>query len=88
MKLLVIYRENSEHTRSVTDFVEMLRRLYPGKTAELVDVNTREGANKAKVYSVMRYPAFLIVATDGRLINQWEGDPLPRVEEVGSLLYA
>ena len=84
MKLTIIYRENSEHARAVTDFVEILRRRYPGKEAELLDIDTKQGADKAAVYGVTQYPALLLTNFEGRVYSQWEGEPLPIVDEVGS----
>lgn len=86
MKLTIIYREKSEHARAVSEFVEMLRRRYPGKTAELVDIDTKEGADEAAIHGVNRYPAFLIKTYEGRLVQQWEGEPLPLLDEVGGMI--
>ncbi len=86
MRLTILYRPNSEHERSVTDFVEMLRRLYPGKRADLLDLNTREGSTEASIHGITQYPAMILTSYEGRVVNQWEGEPLPRVEEVGSLI--
>lgn len=83
MKLTIIYRDNSDHSRAVTDFVEMLKRRYPDKEAELLDLDTIAGAEKAKVYGVTRYPALLLTTYDGQLFSQWEGEPLPLLDEVG-----
>lgn len=82
MRLTVLYRDNSEHARAVTDFVEMLSRRYPGKTATLLDIDTREGSAEATVHGVVQYPAMLLISYDGRVMQQWEGLPLPLLDEV------
>ena len=86
MRLVIIYRDNSEHARSVTDFVEMLRRRHPDKKAELMDIDTKDGATEAHLRGVMQYPAVLVIAIDGRVIQQWEGEPLPLLDEVASMM--
>lgn len=86
MRLTVLYRERSDHARAVTEFVEMLRRRYPGKKAHLLDIDTREGAAEASMYDVVRYPAVIVTTYEGRVSQVWQGLPLPLIDEVGSLL--
>lgn len=86
MRLTILYRDHSDHARSVTDFLEMLRRRYPDKSAEVLDIDTREGSAEAVMRGVMQYPAFLITAFDGRVLQQWEGLPLPLIDEVASMM--
>jgi len=64
----------------------MMRRRYPGRSVRTLDIDTREGAAEASLYSVMRYPAFVLTAMDGRVVQQWEGEHLPMVEEVAAML--
>lgn len=87
MRLIVIYREKSDHARAVYEFKEMLRRRYPDKTVSEIDPDTREGAAEANLYGVVRYPAIIATAYDGRVLGFWEGEPLPLVDEVaGSII--
>lgn len=82
MRLTILYRDRSDHARPVTDFVEMMRRRYPDKKPTLQDIETREGASTASLYGIMQYPALIVTAYDGRVIDQWEGLPIPRIDEV------
>lgn len=86
MRLMILYRQNSDHARDVTDFVEVLRRRYPGKKAELLDIETRAGATEASLHDIMQYPALIVTSYEGRVMRQWEGLPLPIVDEVGGML--
>lgn len=83
---MILYRQNSDHARAVTDFAEMFRRRYPGKRAELLDIETRGGAAEANLHEVTQYPALIITSYEGRVVQQWEGLPLPVVDEVGGQL--
>lgn len=85
MRLTILYRENSEQARPVSEFVEMMRRQYPGRRARVVDINTREGAAEASIYGVVSYPAFIVTAEDGRVVQHWEGS-VPLIGEVASLI--
>ncbi len=81
MKVLVLYRPNSEHESSVQDFVRELKHRS-NKDVELVDLNTRDGAATASLYDVMQYPAFLALSNDGSLLRSWEGEAWPLISEV------
>lgn len=56
-------------------------------TPELVSVETREGADMARVYDVVQYPAVLVLADDGTLSKYWQGDMLPLMDEVAGYLH-
>ena len=53
-----------------------------GKELPLVDVNTREGAYQAQVYDIVRYPSILAIDDEGKVLQTWTGDMLPRFDEV------
>lgn len=55
---------------------------------ELISINTREGAALASLYDVVQYPSILATASDGRLLNIWQGKPLPLMDEVAGYLYS
>ena len=89
VKLLILYRPNSDHATEVESYVRDLEHQHnlDGK-AELVSVNTREGAAMASLYDVVQYPSILAIASDGRLLNLWQGKPLPLMDEVAGYLYS
>ncbi len=88
MKVLILYRPNSEHARTVETFVGDFQRQHDlGRKVELVSVNTRDGAATATLYEVFAFPAVMAVADDGRLLNLWQGEPLPLMDEVAGYAY-
>ena len=89
MKLLILYRPESEHSRVVEEFVRDFERQYEaGQRIELMNLNTRDGAATASIYDIMSYPAILALAEDGRVLNVWQGMPLPLMDEVAGYSYA
>lgn len=82
MNVVVLYRPNSEFSRPVEEFTKEFGRVYPEHKLELLDLNTREGANKAEIYGVMEYPAILALTSEGQLLKEWQGDSLPLMSEV------
>lgn len=83
MRLLILYRPNSEHERTVDTFVRDFQRQHEvGKEIELISVDTREGVEIAKVYDILEYPAILALADDGSALHVWTGIPMPLMNEV------
>jgi len=88
VKLLVLYRPESEHATAVESFVRDYQGRYDsGRKLELVSLNTRDGAATASLYDVMDYPAILVLANDGSVLNIWQGVPLPLMDEVAGYAY-
>ncbi len=82
MGLVALYRINSEQARPVYEFIEMMRRRYPGRTIKELDIDTRDGSAEASLYGVVNYPAIISTSLDGRVLGIWEGLPLPLIDEV------
>jgi len=81
MRVAVLYRSNSEHERSVLEF-EREYQYRTGRSFIMYDVNTRDGAAMASLYDVMRYPSVLALADDGQMLQLWDGEQLPLINEV------
>ncbi len=80
MKIFVLYRPDSEHERTVTDFVRDFTQQTQ-KELELVSLDTREGAEKAKLYDVTSYPATIATDDMGVLQRVWQGK-MPLINEL------
>jgi hypothetical protein len=88
VKLLVLYRPDSEHSTDVESFARDFQQRYEvGRKLELVSLNTRDGAATASLYDVMTYPAILVLANDGSVLNMWQGLPMPLMDEVAGYAY-
>jgi hypothetical protein len=84
MKLIILYRPNSEHATEVETYARDLEHTHDemARRMELVSVDTREGSSMASLYDILNYPALLAVADNGSLLNSWVGQPLPLMDEV------
>lgn len=83
MRLVVLYRQNSEQARSTEEFMhEFTRRTT--KNIEVIDPDTRDGTNLAAIHDIVMYPAILALTDDGRPLNTWQGDMLPLMDEVAA----
>lgn len=81
MKVVVLYRPNSDHSRIVEDFASDLSRRYDARI-DLISLDTRDGSSTASLYDIIEYPAVLALTNDGQLIKDWQGTNLPLMNEV------
>lgn len=90
MKVLVLYRPNSEYARTVEVFVRDLQTQHniTERQLEVLDYDSRDGAAEASLYDLMSQPAILVVNDDGSYVKDWQGSALPLVEEVASYLFS
>lgn len=81
MKVLIIYREESDHARAVREFLREYERRA-GRELETVNPDTADGAQLCRLYDVVEYPTVVATTNDGVLQQQWRGLPLPLINEV------
>jgi hypothetical protein len=89
MKVLILYRPNSEHATTVETYVRDFEHIHDigSKDIELVSVDTRDGAATASLYDIWSFPAILAVDMDGRVMNVWQGsDTMPLMDEVAGYI--
>ena len=81
MKVVVVYKRESDYARTVIDW---LRDFYrqTGKTIEEIDPDTREGTSLFRTYDIVEYPTLLALDEEGRLQNTWRGAIFPTISEV------
>lgn len=82
MKVLVLYRPNSEHGRVVEEFVHNFQSRLQGYRIEVLNIDSRDGSATASLYDVMQYPAILVLQNDGYLHKMWIGEQIPLIDEV------
>lgn len=86
MKVLVLYRPNSEHARKVEMFLRDLQKQYDVDQSSLriVDVDSREGIDLARAYDVMHTPAIIVTDNEGGYVYSWIGEELPLMRDVAA----
>lgn len=87
MKVVILYRPESEFARTVETFIHDFKARYSAVRLEVVNIDEREGIALASLYDLMRNPAILALADDGILLHHWEGSELPLMDEVASYVY-
>jgi len=83
MKVLILYRPKSEHASMVEAFVRDFQHQHDlGNRLDLLSVDTRDGAATASLYDIWAFPTIMALTDDGRVLNAWQGEPLPLMDEV------
>lgn len=82
MKVVILYRPNSEHGRQVETFIHDYQERHEEGRLEILNVDSREGDATASLYDIMQYPAVLALRNDGSVLKTWEGEALPLMDEV------
>lgn len=81
MKTVVVYKEQSDHARAVTDFLRDFERRT-GRTLETIDPDTRDGSAFCQTHDIVEYPTLIATDDQGKLVQMWRGLPLPTISEV------
>lgn len=81
MRVVCVYREDSEYGREVSEWLETFVRRV-GKEIEVVDPDSIAGGEFARSYDVVEYPTILALDDFGAQLDIWRGLPLPRIDEV------
>lgn len=84
MKVLVLYRPQSEHGRIVEEFIHDFQRRHGNHHLEILNVDSRDGIATATLYDVVEYPAILVIQDDGMIQKSWAGDSLPLMDELAA----
>ncbi len=83
MRLIVIYRTETDYARSV---VEQLREFTrrTGRIVEEIDPDSDEGQNLCRTYDIVEYPTIIALTDNGTMLAMWRGLPLPTIDEMNS----
>lgn len=81
MKVVIIYKNESDHAREVLDYLRDFER-QTGRALETLDPHTPDGASFCRTYDIVEYPSIVAMSDDGMLQNLWRGRPLPTISEV------
>lgn len=82
MKAVILYRAKSEFASSVDEYVREFGR-ETGKGIALVDQDSRQGIEIARLFDIMQFPAIVVFRDDGSFIQAWtEREKWPTISEL------
>lgn len=79
MRIVCIYRENQDYSRSVSEWLENVHR-QTGREIETMDPDRNPGFCEA--YDIVEYPTILALGERGEVRASWRGKSLPLINEV------
>lgn len=81
MRVVVVYKQQTDYARRVEDFMFDFKRLT-SHDLEVIDPDSRDGSSFCRAYDIVEYPTLIALSDDGQIQNQWRGLPLPTLSEV------
>lgn len=81
MRVVVVYKQRTDYTRLVEDFMADFKR-FTGHELETLDPETLPGISFCEAYDIVEYPTIIAVSDEGQIQNQWRGLPTPTLSEV------
>ena len=81
MRVVVIFKDNTDYARSVTDFLRDFEH-QTGHVLDTLDPDTPEGTSFCEAYGIVEYPTIIAISDTGLMQNMWRGLPLPTINEV------
>jgi hypothetical protein len=81
MRTAVVYRDQSDYTREVMDYLHDFKH-QTGHDLEVVNPDTPEGAQFCETYDIVEYPTVIAMSDDGVMQNIWNGLPFPTISEL------
>jgi len=81
MRVVVVYKNESDHAREVLDYLRDFER-QTGHVLETLDPESKDGADTCRAYDIVEYPSVVAISDDGHMQNLWRGRPLPTISEV------
>ena len=79
MRVVCIFRDNQDYSRSVTDWLEDFRR-QTGREIEIMDPD--QNTSFCETYDIVEYPTILALGEMGDVRAMWRGRNLPLINEV------
>lgn len=79
MRIVCIYRQNQDYSRSTNEWIENFRR-QTGHGIEII--NPDENISFCETYDVVEYPTILALGNSGEVHASWRGKELPLINEV------
>ncbi|MDK2898872.1 MAG: hypothetical protein PWQ10_59 [Patescibacteria group bacterium] len=81
MRIIVVYKDQTDYARSVSDFLRDFER-QTGHTLEIIDPDAPDGVSFCETYGIVEYPTIIAISDSGVMQNIWRGLPLPTISEV------
>ncbi|MBR0465811.1 hypothetical protein IJJ02_03465 [Candidatus Saccharibacteria bacterium] len=79
MRVVCVYREKQDYSRSVNEWLENFRR-QTGRVIETINPDTNP--HFCEAYDIVEYPTIIALGSRGDIRAIWSGRNLPLINEV------
>ena len=79
MRVVCIFRDNQDYSRTVSEWLENFRR-QTGRELEIINPDQNPGF--CETYDVVEYPTILALGERGEVRASWRGKDLPLINNV------
>lgn len=86
MRVVVLSKDGYDYSSAVDTFVTELEAQTPGAEVERLNPDEYEGESLARALDILEFPAVVALDSNGTMIQQWTGTPLPPISEVAYFL--
>lgn len=82
MKAVILYKPNGEAETSVREYVREFGR-ETGRSIALIDSDSIQGIEIAKLYDIMQFPSIVVFRDDGSFVESWlDREKWPTISEL------
>ena len=81
MRVVVIYKDQTDYARTVTDYLRDFQH-QTGHELETLNPETPAGIQFCQTYDIIDYPTIIAISDDSVMQNSWRGIPLPTISEL------
>jgi hypothetical protein len=81
MRVVIVYKNESDYARDVSDFLRDFKR-QTGHDLQTLEPESTEGEAFCRAYDIVEYPTVIAISDDSVMQNTWVGLPLPTISEV------
>ncbi|TAL14908.1 hypothetical protein EPN95_01625 [Patescibacteria group bacterium] len=81
MRVVIVYKNDSDSARDVLDFLRDFKR-QTGHDLQTLEPESPDGEQFCRAYDIVEYPTVIALSDDSVMQNTWTGLPLPTISEV------
>ena len=85
MRVVCVYKDGYDYSRTVSDWMEDLYRRTGHK---IETINPDKSPSFCEAYDVVEYPTIMALGPNGEVVSTWKGMPMPLFDEVTYYLNA
>lgn len=79
MRVVCVYRDNQDYTRSVAEWLE---NFYRQTGARIEELDPDRDPGFCETYDIVEYPTIIALGPTGEVLEMWRGRDLPLLNEV------